>query len=327
MKYGCDVIRDLLPLYQDQVCSAESMQIVKEHLEECEDCRKIAEQLADAGVERTLREECEDVVGKHVKKEKRRSFLIGISLAAVLMIPVVVCLICNIAVGHSLDWFFIVLTALLVFASVTVVPLVIEENRGLVTILGFTGSLLLMLLTICIYVNGTWFPIVAVSVLFGLSVLFLPYVVCRISKNHASFHHKGLIVMIVDTLLLYALIFLCGGPLDIKLKITSFCLLLPWAMFPVIRYLRADGLVRAGICTILCGAFTAVVNDVISWIIQEPEQVSLKYANLLDWSNWQTINGNIYICILLVTVIVGLGLMIGGLIRGRRRKVHNKREI
>ena len=39
MKTPCNVIRDLLPLYQDSVCSPESLQLVAEHLEECETCR------------------------------------------------------------------------------------------------------------------------------------------------------------------------------------------------------------------------------------------------------------------------------------------------
>ena len=318
MKYICDVIRDLLPLYQDQVCSAESTRVVRAHLEECDECRKMAEKLADVNVDNTLKEECDNVVGKHIRRERRRSVLVGTALAGILMIPVIVCLICNIAVGHSLDWFFIVLTALLVFASLTVVPLVVEEKRGLITILSFAVSLILMLFTICIYARGTWFPIVAVAVLFGLAVVFLPYVVCQLFRSD-KFRHKGLVVMVADTALLYALIVLCGGRMT-ALAVTSFCILLPWAMFLVIRYLGVNGLIRAGICTILVGIFVAVVNDVLAWILREPEIAYLKYANLFEWSNWVTINGNIYVIIFMVAVLVGVGLMIGGFVRSRRRK-------
>ena len=35
MKTPCNVIRDLLPLYHDGVCSPESRQLVEEHLEKC----------------------------------------------------------------------------------------------------------------------------------------------------------------------------------------------------------------------------------------------------------------------------------------------------
>lgn len=45
MKMDCRIIRDLLPLYVDEVCSEESRKIVEEHLSECETCTKILEQM------------------------------------------------------------------------------------------------------------------------------------------------------------------------------------------------------------------------------------------------------------------------------------------
>ena len=39
MKWSCNIIRDLMPLYIDGVCSEESKKIIEEHLEECEECR------------------------------------------------------------------------------------------------------------------------------------------------------------------------------------------------------------------------------------------------------------------------------------------------
>ena len=39
MKYPCNIIQDLLPLYHDNVCSEESRRAVQQHLPECEACR------------------------------------------------------------------------------------------------------------------------------------------------------------------------------------------------------------------------------------------------------------------------------------------------
>jgi len=39
MTYPCGIIKDLLPLYMDDVCNEESRQAVEEHLAECESCR------------------------------------------------------------------------------------------------------------------------------------------------------------------------------------------------------------------------------------------------------------------------------------------------
>ena len=36
----CEIIRDLIPLYLDKVCSEDSRKLVEEHLAECSECRK-----------------------------------------------------------------------------------------------------------------------------------------------------------------------------------------------------------------------------------------------------------------------------------------------
>ena len=39
MNISCDIIKDLLPLYHDGVCSEDSKNAVEEHLKHCESCR------------------------------------------------------------------------------------------------------------------------------------------------------------------------------------------------------------------------------------------------------------------------------------------------
>lgn len=45
MKNNCDIIRDLLPLYVDGVCSQESAKLVEEHLTDCQSCRELLDKL------------------------------------------------------------------------------------------------------------------------------------------------------------------------------------------------------------------------------------------------------------------------------------------
>ncbi len=176
-KYNCELIQDILPLYQDGICSAYSHSIVEEHLQECETCAKIMEKLKNDRFETRLTEEKNNVLNAHSRKERKKTFLVGSVVAGILMIPVIVCLICNLAIGHGLDWFFIVLTALLLTASVSVVPLIVSEHTWFWTLGCSTVSLLLLLLTICLYTGGNWFFLAAVPVLFALSVLFMPLIV------------------------------------------------------------------------------------------------------------------------------------------------------
>ena len=41
----CEIIRDLIPLYLDKVCSEDSRKLVEEHLAECSECRKYMKEL------------------------------------------------------------------------------------------------------------------------------------------------------------------------------------------------------------------------------------------------------------------------------------------
>lgn len=49
MNYPCNMIRDLLPLYYDGVCSEESQTAVEEHLSECLSCRQLYAKMGEAG--------------------------------------------------------------------------------------------------------------------------------------------------------------------------------------------------------------------------------------------------------------------------------------
>lgn len=39
MKVSCEIIKDLLPLYHDGVCSNDSRAMIEEHLVECDSCK------------------------------------------------------------------------------------------------------------------------------------------------------------------------------------------------------------------------------------------------------------------------------------------------
>lgn len=45
MKHECSIVKDLLPLYQEEMTTQESKEYIESHLEGCEDCRKEWEQM------------------------------------------------------------------------------------------------------------------------------------------------------------------------------------------------------------------------------------------------------------------------------------------
>lgn len=208
-KYPCGLVRDLIPLYRDGVCGEESREIVEEHLKECAECSELSRRLDDTTIEQTLSAESVSILGKHEKKERRTAVSAGMIVSGILMIPVIVCLICNLAVGHALDWFFIVLTALLTTASVVVVPLMTRERRFSKTVGCFTASLMLLLLTICLYTGGNWFFVAAVPTIFGMSVIFLPFIIRQIPLPPALKNRKALTVIVWDVFWLLFMLLTC----------------------------------------------------------------------------------------------------------------------
>ena len=45
MKLTCEIVQDLLPLYEENLCSEASRAAVEEHLKECSACRALVENI------------------------------------------------------------------------------------------------------------------------------------------------------------------------------------------------------------------------------------------------------------------------------------------
>lgn len=177
MKTDCNIIRDLLPLYVDDVCSQESRNLVDEHLRECPDCLEELANIRKSEIEDRLGAEREDVIRKQKKQMGRRSAAIGTVLAWIFLIPVVICLFINRLQGGGMGWFMITLASIAVAASLSVVPLMVPENKLFWTFCAFTATLVMLFAVVCLYTGGDWFLIATTATLFGLSVCFLPFVI------------------------------------------------------------------------------------------------------------------------------------------------------
>ena len=326
MKFDCEIIQDLLPLYIDDVCSIKSKVVIEEHILECSKCKELLSELGNQAVTQELSIEKNRVIERHLKKERKRSTMIGLITAAVLMIPLIVCLICNLAVGHALNWFFIVLTSLMVFASITVVPLLVNDKKILWTICSFTISLVALLGTICIYSGGKWFYLAVIPCVAGLVICFAPFLIRYISLPKGVCNHKALITMSVESLAVYSIIAVVGiyskypGYWAAAIPITPYCLLVPWGIVLVLRYLPVSKMFRASIACLVSSLLLTFVNDVVDWSIGDFNGICLAKA---DFSNWNTYtnDGNVGWCILVIGVILTLIFAILGCVRLSKREI------
>lgn len=107
MTYPCGIIRDLLPLYIDDVCNEESKQAVHNHLSECEKCRSCYEAMKSTeGFENKRSDNSEDSKMasslKNVKNtiNKKIRNIVLYAVAAVLAVIVGFNLLFNVAVKN-----------------------------------------------------------------------------------------------------------------------------------------------------------------------------------------------------------------------------------
>lgn len=323
MKYQCEIVRDLLPLYLDGVASEQSKQMVEEHFSECGECRALFAQMKNDTVENEVEEEKIDVIARQRRLFKRKSAMVGGVLAGVFMIPILVCLIANLANGAGLTWFFIVLASLLVAASLTVVPLVLPADKFLWTLGTFSASLVLLLGVCCIYTGGKWFFVASSASLFGIGMVFLPFAARSRRLSAVLKDQKGLAVMSADTVL-YALMMLSIGLFTkapdffrtcaaFSLPIAAFI----WAVFAVIRYAGKNGWVKAGLCAVLCGVSLFFADTAVGLLLGLG--VRLPAFSPLAW-NYGTVDGNVKWLTLIGGALLGVCFILIGLIHGRKKK-------
>ena len=293
MKYDCEVIEDLLPLYIDNACSDKSKKTVDEHLEECPKCRDLLTQLKDMSIDELMVNEKNEVIGSQSKFFKRKSALVGAIIAGVFMIPILVCLIVNLAAGNGLSWFFLVLAGMFVPASLFVVPLMAPKNKMFLTMTLFTASVILLEAVICLYSGENWFFIPGSGTLFGLTVLFAPFIVNRPPVAPYLKDRKGLAVMAAYTLTYFLMPvgfrLTLGEEFPMKeflcISITMWIVL--WIIFLILRYLPGNKLTKAGAVIATIFVSVPLTTEVILFILTQtmaPWEVTVVTQPSLDFT-------------------------------------------
>lgn len=83
MKISCEIIRDLLPLYHDDVCSNESRTVVGEHLSECDDCKKNLESMNSDFILNDIEKSTEQAKFDILKGIRKKLFQKNVIISAV----------------------------------------------------------------------------------------------------------------------------------------------------------------------------------------------------------------------------------------------------
>ncbi len=233
-------------------------------------------------------------------------------------VALLVCFICNLAVNHTLSWFFVVLAALL--CAYTFVPTVSHffASRKLLVFSASTYlSICLLLFTCAVYTNGlSWLLTACIGVFMGYEFIFLPIFLAKTRISRYRFVVSFSAAFVLTILLLWNICIWHPFMLDAAILMTCYAFA-PAIFCTAICALRLDVFLKAGICVVSSTVmyyFTEYVVDVLFGTNENSYQV-----NFNDWR--QCLEGNVYfICLLSLLVISVIFLGVGIFRIGKHKK-------
>ncbi|MCD8230237.1 MAG: helix-turn-helix domain-containing protein [Clostridiales bacterium] len=233
--------------------------------------------------------------------------------------------IMGLATGSGLSVFFITLSALLIVFSFLNVPMLVKQKRLHWVFWCSYGSLIL-LLTVCrlTHVEADyehWYVMAILGVSLGVFSVFLPLLLNTSALEHPVLHHKGLICMAVDTILIYLLVIfgnlfadnLNNENLRGCLLLSLICTAIAWGLFALFRYTKLSTLLCSFITAKACGVLTLIGNSLADTLINGSRFVMPK-VNLTNWTD-ECINQNLGVMIMICAGV----LIVFALVRDIRK--------
>lgn len=175
-------------------------------------------------------------------------------------VAILTCFIVNIAVNHTLSWFFIVLTSIV--CSYTFCPTItwlFTKYKKLVFLGSTFASMSLLFLTCSLYTSNYWFMIAILGVLLGYFIAFYPILFNCFDKNKRYFlftYIFGIFILIV--LLLISIYLYVPIKIGMTLLITGGIFVIPMA-FGVLNLFEISKSLNKPILLSLAGVFVILL--------------------------------------------------------------------
>lgn len=264
-KLPCDVVQDLLPLYVDGVCSADSRQLVDAHLAECDDCRRVLANLQESETEVAFHADAKAVIRAHNKHQSKTALALGV-LISVFLTGVMGVMLYVTLKGWS-DWqtTITVGASLLFLAGLTAVPLLASSKRLTKAIVFSTLALVLVILCEEAFFgeeSGLETLQIITATIFAISLFAFPVVVRQAHLPEPLCHHKLVITMLWDSIwfVLMMLFLAIDVPQEMGFVMVATLSLVAvaWLIALAARYLRVHWLAKGGIAVVLLALWTAL---------------------------------------------------------------------
>ncbi len=188
----CSTVKDLLPMYVDQMTSKESNRAIEKHLDSCVSCQSVLEQMRQPIMVETAPEV------KDFKKYLKRSRFAVMQwiMGAAGGIAILTCFIVNLAVEKHLSWFYIVLMGILTAYVPAYLGLKAEKRRfvsflaALTVCVPFLVGVVQMVLYQYMDQKDIWF------FRLGVPIMLIWFVILWISVSVHEIFHKSWVLAV-----------------------------------------------------------------------------------------------------------------------------------
>ena len=233
-------------------------------------------------------------------------------------VALLTCFICNLAVSHTLSWFFIVLTALLcAYSFIPTFTLFFKEKKLLAFTLTSFSSICLLLFTCAIYTDGLyWLPVACIGTLMGYILVFGTILLSRTRLSHFKFVIAFTAILVLTILLLLCIYSWQPFMLNSAILITIYAYI-PVIFCAAICVFGFDGFLKAGICTAVAACVyycTGYVTNALFGLHENHYEV--------DFHNWaMCVTGNVHLIVITGVLFISAVFFVIGFYRiGRNKK-------
>ena len=232
-------------------------------------------------------------------------------------VALLTCFICNLAVSHTLSWFFIVLTALLcAYSFIPTFTLFFKEKKLLAFTLTSFSSICLLLFTCAIYTDGLyWLPVACIGTLMAYILVFGTILLSRTKLSRFKFVIAFTAILVLTILLLLCIYSWQPFMLGSAILITIYAYI-PVIFCAAICVFGFDGFLKAGICTVVASGVYYCMGHVTNALFGLTEN---HYE--VDFHNWaKCVTGNVHLIVIAVMLFVSAVLLAIGFSRTGRNK-------
>ena len=232
-------------------------------------------------------------------------------------VALLTCFICNLAVNHTLSWFYIVLTALIcAYAFVPTFTSFFERKKLLAFTVTSYLSVCLLLFACAVYTGGMyWFPVACIGTLMGYILVFGTILLSGTKLTRFKFVIAFTAVLVLTILLLLCVYSWRHFMLGTAILVTIYAYI-PVIFCTVICMFSFDGFFKAGICTVVSSCVYYCMGHVTNALFGLKEN---HYE--VDFHNWaQCVTGNVHLIVITAMLFVSAILFAIAYFRIRKDK-------